>query len=64
MPLQTCTLDDKPGYRWGDAGKCYTYEPGNEASRKAAKKKAIRQGVAIEGGSQQMNALIRQAAGR
>ena len=41
MPLKKCTVDGKAGYQWGDAGKCYT-GPG-------AKKKAIKQGVAIEG---------------
>lgn len=41
MPLQKCNSDGKSGWRWGSKGKCYT-GPG-------AKKKAIRQGVAIEG---------------
>lgn len=47
MPVQTCTLNNKPGYRWGDSGKCYTYEPGNETQRKKAKQKANIQGAAI-----------------
>jgi len=38
MPLQRC---GKGGWRWGDVGKCYE-GPGG-------KKKAIRQGIAIEG---------------
>lgn len=50
MPLQEAMLQDKPGYRWGDSGHIYTYTPGNEVSRKEAKRKAIIQGVAIEGG--------------
>tara|TARA_R110000824_G_scaffold282601_22_gene470938 strand:- start:600 stop:1100 length:501 start_codon:yes stop_codon:yes gene_type:complete len=41
MPLKKCTVDGKAGYQWGDAGKCYT--------GRDAKKKAIRQGVAVEG---------------
>lgn len=41
MPLKRCSNNDKSGWKWGDSGKCYT-GPG-------AKKKAIRQGVAIEG---------------
>jgi len=41
MPVQRCTSNGKSGYRWGTKGKCYT-GPG-------AKKKAIKQGVAIEG---------------
>ena len=38
MPLKRCGDN---GWKWGDKGKCYT-GPG-------AKKKAIKQGVAIEG---------------
>ena len=41
MPLKNCNVDGKAGYQWGDQGKCYT-GPG-------AKKKALKQGVAVEG---------------
>ena len=41
MPLKKCSSDGKNGYKWGSEGKCYT-GPG-------AKKKAIKQGLAIEG---------------
>ena len=41
MPLKKCSEDKQSGWKWGDEGKCYT---GPES-----KKKAIRQGVAIEG---------------
>ena len=53
MPVQACQRNEKPGYRWGGAGYCYTYEPGNEASKNAAKSKAQKQGTAIkaQGGS-------------
>lgn len=47
MPVQDCKADGKPGYRWGEAGKCYTYTPDDEASRKEAKRKAHLQGAAI-----------------
>lgn len=47
MPVKECNVNSKPGYKWGDAGKCYPYEPGNESSRKAAKSKALKQGLAI-----------------
>lgn len=40
MPLQKCTDNGKSGYKWGDSGHCYT-GPG-------AKKKALKQGQAIE----------------
>lgn len=46
MPIKTCQFENRPGYKWGDQGKCYTYDPGSEAGRKSAKRKAIRQGVA------------------
>ena len=48
MPVKPCQENGKKGYKWGDSVKCYTYTPGNEASREAAKKKAIRQGRAIQ----------------
>lgn len=50
MPIQTCQADGKPGFKWGDAGKCYTYTAGDDASRNAAKQKAIKQGLAAGGG--------------
>lgn len=42
MPLQRCQADGKAGWKYGPSGHCYT-GPG-------AKKKAIRQGVAIQEG--------------
>ncbi len=41
MPLKRCTKDGKQGWKWGERGKCYTGKEG--------KKKAIRQGIRIEG---------------
>ena len=41
MPLQNCTDSGKSGWRWGKSGKCYTGPDG--------KKKAIQQGISIEG---------------
>ena len=29
MPLNDCESDGLPGVKWGEAGKCYTYEPGD-----------------------------------
>lgn len=46
MPIQSCSDGGKPGFKWGDSGKCYSYTPGNEASMKEARKKAQAQGVA------------------
>jgi hypothetical protein len=41
MPLKRCQIEGKSGYKWGDEGKCYT---GSDAKRKA-----IAQGIAVEG---------------
>ena len=41
MPLQKCVVDGKKGWQWGSEGKCYT--------GRAAKKQAVKQGIAIEG---------------
>lgn len=57
MPLQrgyTTRGGERRGYyRWGDSGKMYTYEPGNERSRAAARGLAERQGRAIEASKRQ-----------
>lgn len=47
MPVNSCSDNGKPGYKWGDAGKCYIYNPNNESSKASAKKKALAQGIAI-----------------
>jgi len=47
VPLNDCQSDDLPGVKWGEAGKCYTYKPGDEAGRAAAVAKALAQAVAI-----------------
>jgi hypothetical protein len=41
MPIKSCELNGKKGFKWGDEGKCYTGPD--------AKKKALEQGIAIEG---------------
>jgi len=46
MPIKSCEENKKPGYKWGDEGKCYTYNPDNEGERRNAKKSAIIQGIA------------------
>jgi hypothetical protein len=47
MPLKNCEENRKPGYKWGDEGKCYTYTPNNDGQQRNAKKSAILQGIAI-----------------
>lgn len=48
MPLERVQHKGKPAYRWGKHGKAYTYTAGNKSSRERAKKKALKQGMAIE----------------
>jgi hypothetical protein len=54
MPIKECTENKKPGWQYGDRGKCYTWDPEtddkNKTASKNAKKKAIRQALAINGG--------------
>jgi hypothetical protein len=47
MPIRQCRIDNKPGYKWGQEGKCYDYNPGDEQSKYDAKRSAISQGIAI-----------------
>ena len=47
MPLNRCQEEGKPGWKWGDAGTCYVYTAGDEASELAARKKAMAQASAM-----------------
>jgi len=46
MPIERCTLDGRPGFRWSKNGKCYAYSPNSPGDRKRARMKAARQGAA------------------
>lgn len=48
MPITHCTKDNKPGYKWGEKGTCYTYISGDKESQKLAKAKVKKQAAAIE----------------
>jgi hypothetical protein len=48
MPVQRCSKDGKPGYKYGESGACYTYTAGSRVSRDAAYAKAVIQGQAIK----------------
>jgi hypothetical protein len=48
MPVMRCSEESRPGFRWGSEGKCYTYAPGDPASRERARRQAERQGRAVE----------------
>jgi len=47
MPVMSCRSKGKPGYKYGESGKCYTYTAGNTQSRVAARNRAEKQGRAI-----------------
>jgi len=47
MPVESCSLNGKPGFRYGERGKCYTYTPGDKSSMQEARRKANNQGIAI-----------------
>jgi len=47
MPIESCSLDGKSGFRYGKEGKCYTYTSGDESSKQEARKKANAQGIAM-----------------
>lgn len=46
MPVNPCSENGKPGFKWGDSGKCYIYTPGDKKSMGEAKRKATIQGIA------------------
>jgi len=47
MPVKVCSSGGKPGFKYGDSGKCYTYTVGNAASRAKARALAEKQGRAM-----------------
>lgn len=47
MPIMSCNEDGKPGFKFGENGHCYTYTPGDSASRERARQQAERQGQAM-----------------
>ena len=48
MPVQSCTINGKPGYKAGPNAKCYPYTAGNKTSRDAAYSNAVKQLQAIK----------------
>jgi len=48
MPIEPCRENNKPGFRYGKTGRCYTYTAGDARSRERARELAARQGRAIE----------------
>lgn len=48
MPVMSCQSGGRPGYKYGDAGYCYTFRNGDLKGEKDAYDKAVSQGRAIE----------------
>jgi len=48
MPIRRTTENGKPALQYGSHGAKYTYTTGNKASREAAKRKCIKQALAIQ----------------
>lgn len=46
MPVNPCSENGQPGFKWGDSGKCYLYIRGDFDSMGEAKRKATVQGIA------------------
>jgi len=51
MPVQRCTFEGKPAWRYGGSGKPYTFNADDPESEKRAKQKAIDQGLAMTKGT-------------
>lgn len=47
MPVQRCQHNGRPGFRWGERGRCFTYAPGDQAGLERARERAAAQGRAI-----------------
>jgi hypothetical protein len=43
MPVRRCVREGRPGFKWGDVGRCYVYTPGDRTSRDRARARAERQ---------------------
>ena len=48
MPVREVAIDGERGYRWGEAGAFYAFDPGDETSRERARAKAELQGEVIQ----------------
>jgi len=46
MPVQSCQENGKPGWKFGESGKCYIYIENDKQSEATAKLRAAKQGAA------------------
>ena len=51
MPVMPCNENNRPGYKYGASGKCYTYNSGDKKGASRAKLNAYKQGMAVTGGT-------------
>lgn len=65
MPVESCSFEGKPGFRWGNQGKCYTYTAGSESSMENARRSAQKQGLAarLSGYMEKENEVTTQSMG-
>ena len=47
MSLRKCTEDGKPGWKMGEGGKCFTYDPDSAGGSAVAKAKALKEQATI-----------------
>ena len=48
MPIHRTTKDGKPALQYGTHGAKYVYKAGSKASRETARKKCVKQALAIQ----------------
>lgn len=48
MAIQKCEDNGKPGWKLGDGGKCFTYDPDSAGGSALAKAKALKQAASIK----------------
>jgi len=63
MPVKPCNEGGKPGFKWGNSGKCYVYPDGDDAASGKAKQKAYLQGAAATGGKMTENEHLTEGIG-
>ena len=47
MPIMDCEQGGSPGFKWGPAGVCITYDPNSEISKMKARERVRKIGIAV-----------------
>jgi len=63
MPVNPCSENGQPGFKWGESGKCYLYTRGDAKSMGEAKRKATVQGLATGEYSNKANEVSTETMG-